>query len=261
MVGGRRRGVARTAYCLSVAAGDGWGEGRCEMGSDPNSGRRRIRSAATSYEFGSDPISRSGKHLAAKPGPGRPRRTCSAVGAGRTDAPAFVRSRGPSPNSLRSPKGAPLGQCRRVRARSALTRAAARSDKRRHLAKVRRGPPDPDFAEAQLPASFSAHQHCWLSRQALPGGSDLSGGCDARPGDGARLGAHRPHARRRCSSGARRRGAQRVRRRRFQAGQRSEVQAPLGADRQTMSSRRGAPGDDARTYPLPLSREGDWLPP
>jgi hypothetical protein len=117
----------------------------------------------------------------------------------RNDFPAFALSRGPSWNSLCALKRASLKQPRRVRARCAL-RA------RRREARANTGAPCDRCAAARpappLQGTRLALRHTTglSSRQAVPGGGDLWGGCDARSG-GGRACALRKLTRRSCLNG------------------------------------------------------------
>jgi hypothetical protein len=137
--------------------------------------------------------------LAAKTGPGRPRRIGQ---GGRRFAPTVLTpalSRGPWRNSLRAQR--PLrSNSRHESVNEARSRARPREPSYPQAPRItmRRGPPGPAFAETFLVGG--AHTNHVGSRQAVPGGGDLWGGCDARSGNG-RACALRQLARRSCLNG------------------------------------------------------------
>ena len=113
----------------------------------------------------------------AKPHPGRLLRFTSAVAAARR-LPCASRSRGLSPNSLRSLRSLRSNKRRQVSCGCALR---ARPHALRCSAPPRRCAACPG-APLQPPwRVFGEQQHPWPSRQALPGGSDLGGDEQASP--------------------------------------------------------------------------------
>jgi len=163
----------------------------------------------------------------AKPRPGSAQRFSEAVGAARR-LPCGTRARGPSRNSLRSLRSLRLGQARRVRRRSALTRAASGpaflgASQARHglpghasadTKEVRgRGASAPRALEPNVEAAgrsnhravdgkgFFPHATMVFSRQGVSGGGDFWGGEKRRSGVGARS-APRDLSRRACLSAA-----------------------------------------------------------
>ena len=113
----------------------------------------------------------------AKPHPGRLLRFTSAVAAARR-LPCASRSRGLSPNSLRSLRSLRSNKRRQVSCGCALR---ARPHALRCSAPPRRCAACPG-APLQAPwRVFSEQQHPWTSRQVLPGGGDLGGDEQASP--------------------------------------------------------------------------------
>jgi hypothetical protein len=197
-----------------------------------------------------------------------------------TDCPHSCSFSWPVAELTAGPKAPPFKQPPRVSSRCALSRAATRTE----LSAGASHNDAPRPARPHLCRDVSARDrrlslcHCGLdpqsvlarqcgsriksgmttvlleardhvgSRQAVPGGGDLWGGCDARSGVGARFSALRKLARRGCLSGESFKRTQRVPRRRPQAEQRSGV----GAKRRPQQ-REPSPGTacrDAKTHLL-----------
>ena len=135
---------------------------------------------------------------AAKSCPGRPRRIDKAVGASHR-LPWVCLISWPVAELTTRPKAAPFKQLRRVSSRS----AQARGHEIKQTQAPRNDAPRPARTRLcrDIVGARRLHAHHVSSRQAVPGGGDFCGGCDARPG-GGRACALRKLTRRSCLNGA-----------------------------------------------------------
>jgi hypothetical protein len=116
--------------------------------------------------------------VTAKPGPGWPRRIDEAVVARacalHANGPAFARSRDPSHNSLRAPKGAALDQIRRVRNVRAKARGHESGQTQALSQRSGATSPAPALRDAMM-VHHTLNTHAVPSRQAVFGGGDFAG--------------------------------------------------------------------------------------